>query len=101
VAEDGAMNAAESLTRKTAPASRWATICEQYPNQWVCLVDVESAPDGVIRSARVLGHHASMRQVIALIGATPPCTVVVHTGGRTLLRPRVEMTDEIRNVVRA
>ena len=76
------------------------SLCEQHPNEWVCLLDVETASDGSIRSARVSGHNRSMRQLLAQIGTLQPDTVLVHTSGRPLTSPRIEMTDEIRDIIR-
>jgi hypothetical protein len=72
----------------------------QYPDQYVCLVDVENGPDGAIRSRRVVGHDRSMRQLLEQIDVPRPASVLVQTSGRALRFPRVEMTDEIRNIVR-
>ncbi|MDB4954678.1 MAG: hypothetical protein JWO36_2247 [Myxococcales bacterium] len=94
------MSTALKLTpTETAPLS-WARICELHPNEWVCLRDVETAPDGSIRSARVIGHDESMRQALVQIDLRQPSAVVVHTYGRPLHSPRIEMTDEIRDIVR-
>jgi len=94
------MRAAEKVTPTSLGSLSWAKICEQHTNEWVCLLDVENAPDGSIRSARVIGHDRSMRQALAELGVTPPGAVVVHTGGRPLRFPRIELTDEIRDIVR-
>ncbi|HEY5922050.1 MAG TPA: hypothetical protein VIV11_10290 [Kofleriaceae bacterium] len=94
------MNAAEELTSEISGLSMWAEICERCPNEWVCLLDVVTAADGSIRSARVIGHDRSMKQALMQNGAFSPDTVVVHTWGRPLRSPRIEMTDEIRDIVR-
>jgi len=73
---------------------------QAYPDEWVCLPDVGYAPDGSIRLARVAGHDRSMRQALTQIGVTEPGTIVAHTAGRRVRFPRIEMTDEIRNIVR-
>lgn len=77
----------------------WVEICEQHPDEWVCLIDVDNEPDGPIRSARVLGHERSMRVLLAEVG-TQADMVVVHTSGRPLWSPQIELTDEIRDIVR-
>jgi hypothetical protein len=84
----------------TAPPS-WARICELHPNEWVYLFDVDTTPDGDIRSARLISHDKSMKRALAQLGASQPGTVVLHTGGRPLRFPRIEMTDEIRDIVRS
>jgi hypothetical protein len=63
----------------------------------VYLCDVEDAIGGWIGSARVVAHDQSMRQLLAQLGSQPSIhAVVVHTRGRPLRSPRIEMTDEIR-----
>lgn len=94
------MSLAQSVTSSSVESLSWAQICEEHPNEWVCLLHVEKAPDGSIRSARVVGHARSMRQVLAQLGAPQPNTVVAHTSGRPLQSPRIELSDEIRDLVR-
>jgi hypothetical protein len=95
------MSTAQKLTpMETAPLS-WARVCELHPNEWVCLFDVDTAPDGAIRSARLLTHDQSMKRALARLGVCQPGTVVRHTGGRPLRFARIEMTDEIRDIVRS
>jgi hypothetical protein len=81
----------------------WAEICDRHPNEWVCLVEVEHQFDGPIRSARVVGHHQSLKAVLQQVSSWSPDRVVAyaHTGGRKRRFPRIEMTDEIRDIVRA
>lgn len=95
------MDAAEVRTGELVGRRTWAEICERCRNEWVCLFDVDSADDGSIRSARVLVHSASMRQLLAQLGGGAPNLIVVHTSGRPSRSPRTELTDEIRNIVRA
>jgi hypothetical protein len=94
------MSVAEKLSPPSFESLSWAKICEQHPNEWVCLLDVDHALDNSIRLARVVGHDRSMRQALAQIGNPQPDTVVVHTSGRPLRSPRIEPTDEIRDIVR-
>lgn len=81
----------------------WAEICHRHPSEWVCLVEVEHQVDGPIRSARVVGHHQSLRAALQQVDSWSPDRVVAyaHTGGRKVRVPRIEMTDEIRDIVRA
>ncbi len=72
----------------------------QYPKHRCAGEDVESAPDGGIVSGRVIGHDRSMRQLLAQIDVSQPGSVIVQTSGRALRFPRIEMTDEIRDIVR-
>jgi len=93
------MSVAEKLST-SAESLCWTEIRERHPDEWVCLLDVEYAPDGSVRLARVAGHDRSMRQALAQCGVTQPGTIVVHTAGRPLRFPRIEMTDKIRDIVR-
>jgi len=93
------MSVAEKLST-SAESLSWTEIRERHPHEWVCLLDVEYAPDGSIRLATVAGHDRSMREALARIGVAQPGTVVVHTAGRPLRFPRIEMTNEIRDIVR-
>lgn len=95
------MDAAERFAPQAAgqPLS-WSRICEQYPNEWVLLLDVEEAADGSIRSGCLIGHDRSMKQLLLQIGPSQPNTVILHTSERPLRFPRIEMTDEIRDIVR-
>lgn len=94
------MSVAEKSLPPSVESSSWAEICQQHPNEWVCLLDAETEPHGSIRTARVIGHDRSMKQALAQMGVTRPGVVVLHTGGRPLRFPRIEMTDEIRDIVR-
>lgn len=42
----------------------WEQICERYPNEWVCLVEMEGITDTEFefRTARVVGHGKTRRQ---------------------------------------
>jgi|SRR5688572_18966682 hypothetical protein len=95
------MRVAEQVVPSGAESLAWEEIGKRHPDEWVCLVDVENAPDGAIRSGRVIGHDRSMRQLLANIDVPKPGSVIVQTSGRTLRFPRIEMTDEIRDVVRS
>jgi hypothetical protein len=80
----------------------WAEICEQCPNAWVFLVDVDSDADGSIRSGRLLDHDRSMKQALARIDARNPHVVVAHTKGRPRASsPRIEISEHIRSIFRA
>jgi hypothetical protein len=41
----------------------WAAICERYPDQWVCLVEIDwtHPRDFEFRTARVIGHGKTRR----------------------------------------
>jgi hypothetical protein len=92
------MDAAEQLAPPRAEQLlSWARICEHYPNEWVFLLDVEKATDGSILAGHVIGHDRSMKQLLSRIPSQPN---TVPTRGRPLRFPRIEMTDEIRDIVR-
>jgi hypothetical protein len=95
------MRSAEQFAAESVGSLSWAKICERYPNEWVCLLDVVHAPDGSIQTGRVGAHDPSMRQLLAQFGASQPDAQLVHTAGRPLGSPRLEMTDEIRDIVRS
>ncbi len=42
----------------------WKQICERYPDQWVCIVDVDWVNDRDFEfgTARVVGHGASRKE---------------------------------------
>ena len=92
------MDAAKPLM--PADALSWAEICARYPNEWVCLVDMLEAA-GSIRFARVIGHDRSIKLALDQIGTSNPDATVVHTWGRPLRTPRIEIVDESRELVRA
>jgi hypothetical protein len=79
----------------------WSEICERYPNQWVCVLDLVRDLDGAIRSARLIAHDRSINRVLDQIGTSYPSSTVVHTWGRPLHLPRIETTNEIRELIRA
>lgn len=96
------MNAAEMVGPTAGIALSWAEICGQHPDEWVCLVEVEHQPDGQIRSATVVAHHRSLKWALQQVELPcDPRRMVAHTGGRTLRFPRIELSDEIRDIIRA
>ena len=42
----------------------WEQICELYPNEWVCLVEIDNINDTDFdfRTARVVGHGKTRRE---------------------------------------
>src|SRR5678816_2135521 len=88
------MVAAKSLM--PAEALSWGEICARYPNEWVCVVDIDEIA-GSIRFARVIGHDPSIRLALDQVGTSNPDTAVVHTWGRPLRTPRSEVVDESRD----
>ncbi len=57
----------------------WTEICRAYPNQWVCLLDIDRGSDRLIRSARVIGSDPSMERAIEQIEPPDVDMTVVHT----------------------
>jgi len=52
------MNAINHFAPTISEPLSWAAICERYPEQWVCLVEVEFIHPNAFefRTARVVGH---------------------------------------------
>jgi hypothetical protein len=79
----------------------WAEICARYPDQYVCITDIEHPDNGspVINAARVIGHgptdDAAFEPVHAL-DARPRSLSVRFTGISTepLIRPNLVIDDE-------
>jgi hypothetical protein len=95
------MDAAKQLMSPISERMSWVEICRWYSSEWVCLLDIEHEADGSIRSARLIGHDPSIRQALAQIGTPHTDAALVHTRGRPLRTPAIEMTDEIRDLVRS
>jgi hypothetical protein len=57
------MSAAEVLAPEISEPLTWAEICARYPDEWVCLVEMDFVhPGGVeLRGARVIGHGKTRR----------------------------------------
>lgn len=83
----------------TETTSSWFEICRRYPNQWVCLLDIDRDSDGSIHSARVVSYDPSMDRALDQIEFPDPDTTVVHTAGRPMWTPRIEIVDENRDDV--
>ena len=95
------MSAAEKIASTMAESLAWAEICRQHADEWVCLVEVQHELDGSIRSARLIGRHRSIKDALKQCSwSSDPVVACAHTGGRKLRFPRLEMTDEIRDIVR-
>jgi hypothetical protein len=67
------MKPAEKLTTTISDPLTWAEICERFPNQEVCLVEVDychveidaAHPNGLeIRTARVVGHGKRLEEAM-------------------------------------
>ena len=93
------MDAAERLAPSRSERASWFEICRQYPSEWVCLLEIDRDADGTITSARVVGHDPSMERALDQMFTPDPDTAVVHTAGRPMWTPRIEILDESRDVV--
>ena len=52
------MEAAKKLARWISEPLTWAEICARYPDEWVCLVEMDRVHPDLFdfRTARVIGH---------------------------------------------
>jgi len=57
----------------------WPDICQQYPNEWVLLIDVEHEPNGNFRSGRLFAHDPSAGQLLGDPHELPARATLVHT----------------------
>lgn len=100
------MNVAEAAAPSLSAPLTWAEICERYPDQHVCLVEIDRLrPRGFeLRTARVAGHGRTRRE--ALEQAWPwdrYQDIGQYFTGRTsalLVRPAVILEDETRDPIR-
>ena len=95
------MNAAVQLAPPVAEPLSWAEICERYPDQFVCLVDIEHPELGSpeITTARVVGHGATRALAFAPFGqlrSNYRVHAVRFTGVCTmpLIRPALILDDD-------
>jgi hypothetical protein len=80
----------------------WPEICQQYPNEWVLLLDVEDEPNGMLRAARLFAHDSSVHQLLDDVGWPHPANAtLVHTWNRPVNMPIriLETFDELGNVI--
>jgi len=101
------MSAAEVLAPEICEPLTWAEICARYPDEWVCLVDMDFIhPNGPeLRGARVIGHGKTRRAPVdqampwreryELIGHFFTGRVSVRP-----VRPSVILDEEIRDAFR-
>lgn len=88
------MTAAEKVFPTSIELQSWSMLREQYPDEWLCLTDIEDTPEGVLHAGRVIDHDPSVLELIERIGTQSGATIV-HTWGRRLNPPRIVMTDEL------
>ena len=95
------MSAAEKIAPTLAEWLTWTEICNQHPDEWVCLAEVQYEPGGSLRSARLISHHRSIKEALRQCSwSTDPPVACAHTGERKLRLPRIEMTEETRRIIR-
>ncbi len=63
------MSQPQRILRRIEVASEpmsWQAICDRYPEQWVCLVDIDNvnASDSEFCTARVIGHGRTLRAAV-------------------------------------
>ena len=101
------MDAAEQLAPTITEPLTWAEICDRYPDQHVCLVEIDRThPRGLdFHSARVVGHGATRQK--AFDQARPWRDSVAEIGlrftGKTtapFARPTLILDDETRDAIR-
>lgn len=58
------MIAASNISSVLPEPLTWVEICDRYPEQWVCVVDMDRlTPTSLeFRTARVVGHGATRRE---------------------------------------
>jgi hypothetical protein len=95
------MDAAEQLPLEETEPLSWVEICIRYPDQYVCLVDIDwvelRSPE--IKTAQVVGYGATRRaafHAVRDVSAKYPRHAVRFTGVCTepLIRPSLVIDDE-------
>ena len=101
------MSAAEKIASAITDPLTWAEICERYPDQQVCLVEIDRIhPRGLeFRTARVIGHGKTRRKAFEQSRAWRDRYSELgcrFTGQpkTPLVRPAWILDDEIRNAIR-
>jgi hypothetical protein len=104
------MSAAEAVPAVVGEISEpltWAEICARYPDEWVCLAEMERSHryDPEIRTARVIGHGKTRGEPVAqVLRLRTHYDPVGHyyTGHVTdrPFRPVLILDDETRDVIR-
>ena len=95
------MNTAERLAPREIEILRWEDICTRYPDQYVCIVDIEHPEHGSpeITTARVVGNGATRAVAFAPFGqlrSNYRVHAVRFTGVCTmpLIRPALILDDD-------
>jgi hypothetical protein len=102
------MNAAEQLAPIATEPLSWAEICAQYPDQFVCLVDIAKvelrSPE--IKTACVVGHgptHDAAFELIRGLDVRYPRFAIRFTGtcSEPLIRFSLVIDDETLQLLRS
>jgi hypothetical protein len=95
------MDAAEAIASSISEPLTWAEICKRYPDQQVCLVEIDRIhPRGFdFRTARVAGHGKTRREAFEQMRSWGERYEEVgrYFTGRTnglLVRPSLILDDE-------
>jgi hypothetical protein len=58
------MNTAANIAPQISEPLTWEEICAKYPDQWVCLVEIDEIEEQnfEFRTARVIGHGKTPRE---------------------------------------
>jgi hypothetical protein len=104
------MSTAEAAQVAAAEISEpltWAEICARYPDEWVCLVEVDRVDprEFEFRTARVIGHGKTQRDSMDQASPwLPHYEEICHHYTSTLhiryLSPRIIIDDETRDAFR-
>ena len=102
------MDAAEQVPLEKPERLPWVEICIRYPDQYVCLVDIDRAQlrSPEIKTARVVGYGPTRRAAFNAIRdlcAKYPRHAVRFTGVCTepLIRPSLVIDDETLELLRS
>jgi hypothetical protein len=100
------MQSTKMLTPPVSEPLTWAEICERYPDQRLCLVEVDLVhPNGpAIRSARVLGHGKTLDEAIDQAWPWREHYEMITLDGTGPVRiryprPRLILDDETRDAI--
>ncbi len=102
------MDASTQVAPHETELLSWSEICAQYPDQYVCLVDVEAVELGSpeIKAGRIVGRGATRRaayEPIRGLGAKFPLHSIRFTGicTETFVRPSLVIDDETLELLRS
>jgi hypothetical protein len=102
------VNTAETLAPTITEPLTWAEICERYPNQRVCLVEMDRLDPNsfAFRTARVIGYGKTQSEALdqASLWEDRYDEIGQYFTGKinppSPRYPQIVMTDEIRELLR-